>query len=285
MVAIPRLSHSSLSTYADCGERWRLEKVFKVPVESWYATVGGTVVHTLTELHDQGLPLDNLSEEFKTFLDIEITKAEQKGTTLKVSGKKLKEASLQGGPNKRDYDWWLEFGPKMVENWIEFRRETDWTLATMPDGSPGIEVDLYADVAGRPFKGFIDRVFLTPEGQVVIVDIKTGTLPLGQLQLATYAVALERQHGLRAEWGAYWHPVSGISYLKDLTKHDADWIDSQYEMAWNGIEAEVFMPNVGSACTSFCGVRKFCRAFGGDEAFLIPAKGVLTDPISVQVGV
>lgn len=262
------MSHSSLNTYAECGEKWRLERIYGVPSESWYATVAGTAVHEITEHYDR-LKLGLVTEDapsFQQVFDREIAESEEKGVGLRVSGKKRVKASLDGGPNKKDYDWWLEFGPVMIDMWAEWRDESDWEIATMPDGSPGIEVDLSVDVAGRPFKGFIDRVFLTPNGQVVIVDLKTGALPPGQSQLTTYGVGLWRQHGLRAEWGAYWSGTSGqLSRMKDLTVLPDGFIDHQYEMAWRGIEAGVYLPNVTSMCVT-CGVRRACRAFSGAMA-------------------
>jgi hypothetical protein len=271
-MTVGRLSHSSLTTYAECGERWRLERLHGVPSESWYATVAGTAVHTITEYVDRA-DLGLFSGEIPTFQEVfdrEIELAERKGVLLRVSGAKRVKASIDGGPNKKDYDWWLQFGPVMVQNWIDFRAESNWVIAMMPDGSPGIEVDLDCPVAERPFKGFIDRVFLTPDGSVVLVDLKTGGLPTGSLQLSTYAVALERKWGLRAEWGSYWSASTGnLSYMKDLTRMDESMVDHLYEMAWRGIESGVFLPQLSNNCMS-CGVRSHCRYWGGPESESLP---------------
>lgn len=283
-MGVQRLSHSSLNTYAECGERWRLERIHDVPRKSWFATVAGSAVHTITEYMD----LDDLFlhsgpiPTFKDVLDEEIERARLKGETLRVSGPKRNEASMAGGPNKKDYDWWLQFGPVMLNNWRTWRDESDWTIAMMPDGKPGIEVALDCEVAGKPFRGFIDRVFRTPSGQLVIVDLKTGTLPLGTLQLSTYAVGLERQYGLSAEWGAYWSGQTGeLSYMKDLTGMSQPLIDHLYEMAWRGIDAGVFLPSLSSNCRA-CGVNEHCRYWGGDKAETLP----LWDPefyLSIRV--
>lgn len=271
-MSVGRLSHSSLVAYAECGERWRLERLHGVPSESWFATVAGSAVHTITEymdLDDLGLH-DGPIPSFREIFDREIELAENRGVLLRVSGSVRKEPSMAGGPNKRDYDWWLQFGPVMLNSWREFRDESDWVIAMMPDGAPGIEVALDCDVAGRPFKGFIDRVFLTPDGQVVIVDLKTGALPTGSLQLSTYAVGLERKYGLRAEWGSYWSGQTGqLSYLKDLTRLNEPMIDHLYLMAWRGIDAGVFLPALTSNCKT-CGVRDYCRYWDGKKASSLP---------------
>lgn len=267
----PRLSHSSLSTYTECGERWRLERLYNVPSESWLATVAGTAVHEVTELMDlvEIGASDDAIPTFKEVFDREIAYAEAKGTKLRVSGKKLTKASMAGGPAKKDYAWWLEFGPQMVEGWADWKAEMDWTLATMPDGSPGIEIDLAQPMAGRPFKGFIDRLYITGMGELVIIDLKSGNLPSNDLQLGEYRVGLYRQHGLLADWGAYWMGTTGrLTSLKDLTRYTEGYVDHLYEMAWRGIEAGVFLPNLSSSCVT-CGVRDFCRPFGGVQSYRI----------------
>lgn len=269
----PRLSHSSLSTYTDCGERWRLERLYNVPSNSWLATVAGSAIHEITELmdlHEIGASDDSIPT-FKEAFDREIALAEAKGQTLRVSGKKLLKAGMGGGPNKKDYAWWLEFGPQMIEGWADWKVEMGWTLATMPDGSPGIEVDLNQPMAGRPFKGFIDRLYFTGTGELVIVDLKSGNVPANDLQLGEYRVGLMRQHGLVADWGAYWMASTGqLTSMKHLTKYTEGFIDHLYEMAWRGIEAGVYMPALGSQCVSLCGVKDYCRPFGGVQSHRVP---------------
>lgn len=269
----PRLSHSSLQTYTGCGERWRLEKMFQVPSKSWYSTVAGSAVHEITEhldLQQIGL-YDGRIPSFQEVFDREIATAEEKGQLLRVSGKKLLKAGMGGGPNKKDYAWWLEFGPQMIEAWTDWKAEMDWSLAVMPDGSPGIEIDLSAPMAGRPFKGFIDRLYITGLGELVIVDLKSGNKPDNDLQLGEYRVGLYRQHGLLADWGAYWMGTTGqLTQLKDLTKYTEGFIDHLYEMAWRGIEAGVFLPSLGSQCVSLCGVSDYCGAFGGTQSHRVP---------------
>ena len=41
----------------------------------------------------------------------------------------------------------------------------------------GVELTLEADVGGLRLRGIIDRLDLTPEGELVVVDYKTGRVP------------------------------------------------------------------------------------------------------------
>ena len=47
---LPRhMSPSQMQNLLDCGERYRLERVVRVPARPMFAGVGGSVVHRITE--------------------------------------------------------------------------------------------------------------------------------------------------------------------------------------------------------------------------------------------
>lgn len=262
MKEISRLSYSSLSTYAECGERWRLERGYGLGRSTWYATVAGSAIHEITEQID----LDQEVWEFKRLFDQMLDREEQNGVEVKPSGRKLSNIGKMGGPNKKDYDWWLIYGPQYVENYRMWRKLTGWELIDMPDGKPAVEVPITVNMGGGTHLGYIDRVFVTPDGELVVVDIKTGATPVSKLQLGVYAVALWKEFGLLAELGAYWMAGDGeVTGPFLLSNYTEEWIDHQYEMAWAGINAGVFLPNVTAMCKG-CGVRDWCRAVGGQRA-------------------
>ena len=260
----PRLSYSSLSTYSECGEKWRLERGFGLKTATWYATVAGSAIHNITEKMDLAEigkydgPIPLFEDEFCRLLDIE----KQNGVEVKPSGRKLKAIGKAGGPNKKDDEWWLIYGPEYVHNWTAWKDSMGWQLAILPDGTPGVEVAISVPVADRDFKGYIDRVYIS-QGELIVVDLKTGAIPTSELQLGTYRVGLYREHGLWADYGTYWMASDGdVAGMRDLTRFTEEWIDQQYAMAWRGIEAGVFLPNVTSMCVG-CGVRDYCTAVGG----------------------
>jgi len=275
-----RLSYSSLSSYAECGERWRLERLHHVTSSTWWATIAGSAVHTITEAFDLGKPLP----DFELTLAANEAEAKGRGQEIKASGKVLKNHGTEGGPNKKDRDWWLIRGPEMVQAYIDWRALTKWEIPTMPDGAPAIEVRVPAQFAGRDQLGFIDRVFILPDGRVLIVDLKTGNLPSTRLQLGTYAVALRKLWGIDADVGTFWLGKTGdiVTPLTDLTQYSEEFVDHQFEMAWRGIEAGVFLPSPSSMCRG-CSVHEFCRAMGGRKGVTIPIEDVLTRPQAADV--
>src|SRR3954464_334376 len=81
----------------------------------------------------------------------------------------------KGNPEGEDGRWWKTNGPGMVENWVTWRRRVAWKIWTTPDGQPAIELSQeFETPKGRKIKGFIDRVFVIPGGELVIVDLKSG---------------------------------------------------------------------------------------------------------------
>lgn len=292
-----RLSYSAVSTYAECGEKFKLGRGYKLDDSTWWASVAGTAVHELTEFYDLdrldeslqeyphllAIPGDRYAEAwnkaaFEAALDKAVAKEDERGTkVIKPSGKQLQSHGKTGGPNKKDRGWWLVEGPKFLQAYINWRKLTKWTIARLPDGQLGIEVRVQVEFGGGPQLGFIDRVFIKPDGTVVIVDIKSGKEPSGKLQLGTYAVGLIKLFGLEADYGAYWMADKGdITGLLDLTPYTEEYVDHLFEMAWTGIRAGVFMPSVGSFCGT-CSVRDYCRAVGGRKAGVYPVSDVLIE--------
>jgi hypothetical protein len=247
--------------------------------------VAGSTVHKITEnwdLRQLGEEYDEkyyLPNHFADLFDVYLAEEAEKGREVKASGRKLLKISDGGGPNKKDRDWWYEYGPQYVQRYIDWRDSTGWEIAYLPDGRPGIEVPVSAPMDGEEFLGFIDRVFLVSD-VVVVVDLKTGNVPPGSLQLGTYKTALVNQYGINPEWGAYWMGKDGdLTPLKDLSIYSDEYVQHLYAMARKGIDAAVFLPNITSMCKA-CPVAEYCRAVGGKKASLIPVVEDMTQVTS-----
>lgn len=270
-----RMSFSSLSTYAECGEKWKLERMYGISTTTWYATVAGSAIHTITERYDRGeWTAEQAVALFQYTFDRLIAKEQEKGVYIKASGKKLVKIGDTGGPDKKDYTWWLEYGPQYVQAWIDWRADNPHlVLLTMPDGTPAIEVEVDAPLGGEPNKGFIDRVFRdVASGEIIVVDLKTGNDPAGNLQLGQYGVSLRRQYGIEATSGAYWSAQKGgLNPPVDLSIFSDSYVDYLYEAAWAGIRAGVFLPNTSGNCRT-CDGAPFCRAIGGRAAQVYPVR-------------
>lgn len=277
-----RLSYSAVNTYSECGERYRLSRLYGYGEQvTWFASLAGTAFHSWTDAYDMQR-FYGTQEELPTFIELfdQILMDEKlKGTDIRPSGKVTEKIGKTGGPNKKNDDWYRHWGPIWTETYATWRDSSEWdVLAYNPtpnqsgvEPCPAIEVLIDSEMGDENFKGFIDRVLINRETrEVIVMDVKTGSTPVSTSQLGTYRVQLERQYGIKVSRGAYWSPMDGeLGPLFDLSRYTPEYLDHQYVMAWNGIRNGVYMPHVTQLCKG-CTVRDYCRAVGGDYAGNIP---------------
>ena len=173
----------------------------------------------------------------------------------KASGRATK-----ANPNKEDGAWWNVEGSKMVDSWIEWRNGTHpLVLWEVQPGVPAIELGLTPIWNDIPVQMHIDRVMVNPDGELIVLDIKTGVrTPTSDLQLAFYAAGMEEMLGIRPRYGAYWMARTGqTSELIDLdyfNKDDIIEIVSKFDQAR---KAELFIPNLNHCI--MCNVKEQCK--------------------------
>lgn len=260
------MSHSSLSTWLDCGERFYLERVAGAPQSKAWYLIGGSAFHTATEWLDRG----EMGDPTAAFLLAWNQQCEKELVgvdiaTVRAGGKATKE-----WPNKEDQAWWLHHGPIMVAQyvaWRDARLAEGWQFFTLPDGSPAVEVPIQIELDGVLVKGYIDRVMVNDDGELLVDDLKTGShTPASALQLGIYALGMERHFGVRPILGAYYMARKGeLTAPTSLLHYTPELVGKWFKQAKFAIENDVFLPHVTSMCSS-CSVRQFCSAFGGSFA-------------------
>lgn len=171
---------------------------------------------------------------------------------------------------KRTEQWWIDHGHEFVDKWIEWRLEhRDWQIWETPDGKHAIEWEFNVQLpGGTPVKGFVDRIFVTPVGELVVVDIKTGRMPETAEQLGLYATALELSYGpgLRASWGYWWDAAKGKHLGPyDLSRFTPEYFATEYAGVIAGVNAGCFPASPANGCVNWCGVADYCPAVGGTK--------------------
>lgn len=263
-------SYSQLTTYAECGEKYRLTRIKKhVEADAWW-NAGGHAVHTATERLDmkwweagcdtsvlQTIAMGDHAKAFNDALDEEISEWD------------TNDDSIRASRNQREA-WWRENGPGMVKNYYDWLESMDWTIWTSTDGNPGIEYHLTtllnaSDEESR-VKSYIDRIFVTRNRSLIIADLKTGARkPSSTLQLGMYRAGLQVQEGVNADLGCYLMVRKSIAdldaaaYMRDLQSYTPEHVERYVQTLRRGIKNEVFMPNTNSFCGT-CGVAQFCWA-------------------------
>jgi putative RecB family exonuclease len=244
--APPRsLSPSKVTSFRDCALAFRFNAIEHLPDEPTVWTVRGTLVHQVLERlfwrHDRG---------------------------RRTPGAAQRELSLAWDELQSDPDYLtLELSPADAEG---FRAEASTLVANYfqledPDQiTPvGIELTLEARVGDMRLRGIIDRLDLTSDGELVVVDYKTGRAPSPAYEQAKlvgvhiYALLCTEVLG---------RPPAQVKllHLKEPTLRG----QRQKTVAvWSAIERacrdEDFRPRTSPLC-NYCRFRAFCPAYGGN---------------------
>jgi len=201
--------------------------------------------------------MDILSQAVQSFtLDFERRVADAGEENLKVTGRKTKAK-----PNAHDKEYYLAEGPRWLEAYVKFRRKNYTYQVLKIDDRPAVELDFQIPIPGSPahLRGFIDRVFVTPEGEVLICDLKTGEREqTSSLQLATYAYGLYHQHGVLATQGVYYSAPGGkFSETFDLRQFPFEYIERLVREAYERVKNDHLIPIPQFTC-QWCSVKDFC---------------------------
>ena len=308
IIEIPaHLSHSQSSNLTGeyCSAQYFFERGLGKPSIPGWAAIGGSALHSASEGWDRlivesGECLTSESElqgMFNTALDIEVRKTEDNSPYPKSewqrSGRQSAAVGPNGGPDKKNEDWWRQVGPLMLASWVNWRLTSGWEIAFIPtdevrelkDGTtyrasavPGIEVSFDVTTPdGIPIRGYIDRVF-ERNGEYLVVDLKSGREPDSTAQLGTYRYGLAQQYGIDPQWGCYWLGGTGLS--TSLTDLRAKWpdvrVEKRYTTARRRQMAGEFDPKPSNLCGS-CGVRAWCQEYGGEKAHEVPQPWDVTE--------
>jgi putative RecB family exonuclease len=256
------LSPSKVSTFKDCALAFRFSVIDRLPEPPSAPAVKGTLVHSALE----GLFWDHgrggrtrAAAQISLLAAWEAMQVDPEFVELNLSDAE-RQAFLADAETLVDGYFRLE-DPNAVE-------------------AVGMELLLDAEIGGLRLRGIIDRLDVTPEGEFIVVDYKTGRVPsemqeqsrLGGVQF--YALLCEQVLGRR--------PVSvRLLYLKEPIVIAADpseqalrGLRQRTAAVWSAIERacedEDFRPKPSGLC-KWCSFQEFCPAFGGDPALAASA--------------
>lgn len=279
----PHVSHSQLTGWAErCQKAFELQRIRRAPETPAWWLVGGSTVHEVTE------ELDRRGLEFGlTPADLNVTLEVEELTLAKLNEliAKTEESSgvpstdwFAAGRSPQNRNYWEQNAPLMVQNWLSWRTRTGWEIATFdfldPYGDkevdvldvPGIELDLGVTMEAAPVVGAPDRVFVLPNGELVVVDVKSGSsTPKTVAQMGLYATVLEMLGQRRPRYGTFVkvkEEGGRHTPLAPLAKYDQRYFEIQFAGLKAQVETGIFLPNVGDNCRT-CGVSGSCYAAGG----------------------
>lgn len=253
-----RRSHSQLSSYIQCSERFRLERVIRPRPPSMPApwlTMGLAVHEALDMWEKSGRTSDMMADYLDAYHRIKGEQlAEQPNLNMWINPYRTKSVF-------QALDAYMEKGVAQIEAYLGWRDDPSHRLEPMidpEDGSAWVEVPFEITLGDVPVIGFIDIV----DENGGPTDIKTGNRMKTTLQLGVYKVALEKQYGITSDRAAFFYTKDGALVEKtDMSRYTEEYLTELFMTAERGIANEVFLPNVSDFC-GLCPVKRFCRELG-----------------------
>lgn len=256
-LAPPRsLSPSKVSSFTDCPLAFRLSVIDRLPEQPSAAAVKGTLVHRALEALVWDHPPGDRT------VPVALGELDRAWRAMQEEDEELRQLALTGD----EAEVFVADAALLVRRYFELED---------PDGvhAVGVELGLEADLDGMRLRGIIDRLDRNEDGELVVVDYKTGRAPSARFERAklagvhVYALLCERVLG-RA-------PVEvRLLYLREPVAISAVPSDQSLRgqrqravAVWRAIEracdAGDFRPRPSRLC-DYCSYRSLCPSFGGE---------------------
>jgi putative RecB family exonuclease len=139
----------------------------------------------------------------------------------------------------------------------------------------GLELKLEADLGRTRLRGIIDRLELDADGELVVVDYKTGKAPPeryenGRLDgVQFYSLLCERNFGRRPARVKLLYLGDPLEITSTPSDQSSRGIERKIGAIWTAIERacsrDDFRPKPSKLC-EYCAFRVYCPAFGGEIA-------------------
>lgn len=267
-------SYSQLTEFMKCGESYRLSRRVGIKEAPSVWLPGGTAFHNTTEHIDHDTLLNGSIEqtwlrEWHTAIEDQLNRLKGDDGLWSVSlppewsDPSKWRAAAKG---KEDLAWWAKAGLDMANNYAIWREQSNLQVYWHGD-TPLIEADLMPILAGVPVKMFPDRIMVDQHGQLIVVDLKTGSKPIkSSLQLGVYKVGVEKLLGVSVEWGAFYMARKGqLDPPMKLDQWTEDRIGTLFAVFDKQERAGEYLPNIGTHCDYMCGVKQYCVFQGGTK--------------------
>ena len=251
------LSPSKVTSFRDCALAFRFNSIDHLPEEPKVWTVKGTLVHRVLERlfwhHERGLrtpkaaatQLDLAWEELQS-------DAEYEALSLTPAESDLLRSEAQS----------------LVDNYFALEDPNEINPV-------GIELLLEARVGTMRLRGTIDRLDLTPDGELVVIDYKTGRAPSAIFEQSKligvhiYALLCQEVLGRRPVRVKLLHLKEPMTITAEPSEQAVRGQRQKALAVWSAIERachdEDFRPRTSPLC-QYCRFQPFCPAYGGNPA-------------------
>ena len=249
------VSPSRVNQIETCPRQYQYSTIERLPEAKKMATYRGTVFHEVLEtmflrtaetpeLRTLDYTLEVMRELFPTLVSDEIAKEME-----------LDEVGVQ--TFARDL-------AKYIRTYFTMEDPTQIT-------SEGIEIKMDTDMGGWILRGILDRLDRDENGDLIIVDYKTGKVPQDKykssaiLPAKIYAYLCQQQLGEVPKQIRLLYVQFGKTLVIDVTPEDVAYAEKRVREAWAKIEnwynAGYFPPIANNLCDNWCSFKSICPLF------------------------
>ncbi len=248
------LTPSKLASFVSCPLSFRFAYLDRLPELPSPQLVRGTLVHRVLQLLFSSGPPDGRTPE-----------------RVKVAFAVTWEALL---PSEIAA---LGLGPRELGRFEQQARDLLDRYLSMEDPASvhaiGIELDLRAEIEGIELRGIIDRLDLLPNGDLAVVDYKTGRAPRPEqtrarmTALLFYALLCELALGKAPSELRLMYLGDGVVVTESPTEQSLRGVRQRALAVWRALERACgtgdFRAHPSPLCRS-CTYRHLCPATGGE---------------------
>ena len=249
------LSPSKVSTFTDCALMFRFSAVERLPEPPSIPAARGTLVHRALE-HLYVMPADERTPEAAAAcLDQAALEAWEDPEAVELGLDNEAKATFQAEAAEMTQRIFLLEDPTRVK-------------------AVGLELRMETELAGTRLRGIIDRLELTPEGELVVTDYKTGRPPSERFEQSKlggvhfYSLLCERVLGRRpARVQLLFLGKNPQAIIATPSDQSTKGLERRVGAIWSAVERacehEDFRPKPGPLC-NWCSFTAFCPTQGGD---------------------
>jgi putative RecB family exonuclease len=159
----------------------------------------------------------------------------------------------------------------------------------------GLELKLEADLGRVRLRGVIDRLELGPDGELIVTDYKTGSVPSELWEAKSlsgvhvYALLCERMLGQRPDRVQLFYLSKPEAIIATPTDQSIRGVErktaAMYQAITTACERDDFRPHPGRLC-DWCSFKPYCPAYGGDPLDAQELRGpgtVIAHPLPLAV--
>ena len=259
-LTLPRsLSPSRVTSFTSCPLAFRLRAIDRLPEAPSPHALKGTLVHrALDRLFWEHPPGRRTREAAASELD---TAWEELRTDPQLLALALSDEEAQD---------FRDDATSLVGNYFELE-DPDSVRAV------GVELSLEADLDGLRIRGILDRLDVTQEGELAVIDYKTGRAPAtrheqGRLAgVHMYALLCEQVLGRAPVEVRLLHLREPLTITAHPTPQTIRGQRQRTLAVWHAIERACervdFQPRPSALC-SYCSFQPWCPVFGGEPPAL-----------------